>query len=93
MRDDTYSQKKEQSNPRTEANMPWLMWKTKVFQGDLEGDMSPQKGQIDHFCPEAEKSKGATRSEMIQNYGSPEIIIRIEIWLQKKKYIINSSEL
>lgn len=47
--------------------------------------MSPQKGQIDHFCPEAEKSKGATESEMIQNYVSPKIIIRIEIQLPKKK--------
>lgn len=46
--------------------------------------MSPQKGQIDHFCPVAEKSKGATGSEKIQNYGSPEIIIRIEIRLQKE---------
>lgn len=49
--------------------------------------MSPQKGQIDHFCPEAEKSKGATESEMIQNYVSPKIIIRIEIQLPKKKKI------
>lgn len=55
--------------------------------------MSPQKGQIDHFCPEAEKSEGATGSEKIQNYGSPEIIIRIEIRLQKKSTASNSSEL
>ena len=45
--------------------------------------MSPQKGQIDHFCTEAEKSKGTTESLMIQNYGNPEVIIKIEIQLQK----------
>lgn len=71
--------------------MPWLKWKPKVFLGDLKGNMSPQRGQIDLFFTEAEKSKETTESQMIQNHSNPEII-KIEILLQKKRCSIDSSE-